>query len=67
MSPGDDGIQVTNRDIYEKLEGLEVSFADHREEVAVAFGKRPTRAEVMSLLGGAVLFSSAVFTAVRFI
>ena len=62
-----DGIRVTNRDIYDKIEDLDDAFSEHREEVAVAFGKRPTRTEIMAMVAGAATFAGVVFSAVRFI
>jgi hypothetical protein len=65
--PQNNGIRITNRDIYDKIEDLDDAFSEHREEVAVAFGKRPTRTEIMAVTAGAATFVGVVFSAVRFI
>ena len=60
-------VAVTLRDVYNKVEDLEDAFQKHALDVAFAFGKRPTRYEVMSVVAGGVASVGVLFTIVRFI
>ena len=60
-------VQVTLRDVYNKMENLEDAFQEHTVTVAVAFGKRPTRLEVLSVFGGGVASVGLLLTIVSFL
>ena len=60
-------VEVTLRDVYNKIEDLEAVVQEHTIDVVVALGKRPTRLEVLAMVGGGVASISLVFTAVRLI
>lgn len=67
MPPTDNGVQISNREIYNKLEEFEDHFTCHEVYVERELGRRPTRPEVVGLLGAAGTLSGIVFAAVRFL
>ena len=60
-------VEVTLRDVYNRIGKLETVMQKNTLDVVVALGKRPTRLEVMGMLGGGVASIGLLFTVVRFI